>query len=68
MRETVIVRNTETGELGKLPRKWFESPVLNPNGLLVLAEDCRSGCTDCGIEPVEIETAPEEPELQEDED
>lgn len=55
MNDNVVVRNTATGEVGEIRRRLFDSPVFNPNGLLVLAEDTRSGCEDCGIAPVDCE-------------
>lgn len=65
--EKVVVQNTETDEVGVIRRSLFESPVFNPNGLLVEVEDTRSGCVDCGVEPSDI---PEEDDetLDEEED
>lgn len=34
----VPVRNTETGEVGRIARHLFNNPVINPNGLLVEVE------------------------------
>lgn len=51
----VVVRNTETGEIGEIRRSLFESSVFNPGGLLVEVDDTRSGCVDCGIEPCDTE-------------
>lgn len=65
--ETVVVLNTYTNEVGEIRRRLFESPVFNPDGLLVEIEDTRSGCVDCGIEPAECEEECEDdlPELTE---
>lgn len=52
----VVVRNTESGEIGEIRRNLFESSVFNPGGLLLIeVEDTRSGCVDCGIEPFDTE-------------
>lgn len=54
--DRVIVRNTESGEVGEIRRNLFESSVFNPGGLLLIeVEDTRSGCVDCGIEPCDTE-------------
>lgn len=54
-KDTVVIRNTETGEIGEIRRSLFESPVFNPNGLLVEVDDTRSGCVDCGIAPADCD-------------
>lgn len=51
---TVIVRNSETGEVGEVRRRIFESSVFNPQGLLLIeVADTRSGCEGCGIAPMD---------------
>jgi hypothetical protein len=57
----VIVKNTLTGEVGAIRRRLFESPVFNPNGLLIEIEDTRSGCADCGIAPADCGDCEEAP-------
>lgn len=49
--EKVVVLNTDTEEVGEIRRSLFDNPVFNPNGLLVIIEDTRSGCVGCGVEP-----------------
>lgn len=64
--DRVIVRNTESGEIGEIRRNLFESPVFNPGGLLLVeVEDTRSGCVDCGIEPCDTEDEVESDDLLE---
>lgn len=46
--DMVVVQNTLTGEIGDIRRRLFESPVFNPNGLLIEVVDTRGGCVDCG--------------------
>lgn len=58
--ERIVVRNTETGEIGEIRRNLFESSVFNPGGLLVEVEDTRSGCVDCGVEPCGSEDTPQD--------
>lgn len=71
--EKVVVQNQLTGEVGEIRRAYFESPVFNPDGLLVEIEDTRGGCVDCGtaidpeIIPVSVEDD-EEYDLPDDED
>lgn len=62
--DRVVVRNTESGEIGEIRRNLFESSVFNPGGLLLIeVEDTRSGCVDCGVEPCDQdETNPDEVE------
>lgn len=62
----VVVRNTETGEIGEIRRNLFESSVFNPGGLLLIeVPDTRSGCVDCGIEPCGTEDEVESDDLLE---
>lgn len=56
--DTVIVLNTLTEEVGSIRRKLFDSPVFNPDGLLVEIEDPRSGCVDCGTAAENAEIVP----------
>lgn len=58
--EIVVVRNTLTDEVGEIRRRLFESPVFNPDGLLVECEDNRSGCVDCGTASTPDETPSDE--------
>lgn len=69
--EKVVVRNTETGEVGEIRRSLFENDVFNPDGLLIEIEDNRSGCVDCGVEPFDTDEDSDpdlEDELDEEED
>lgn len=34
----VPVRNTDTGKVGRIARRLFENPAINPDGLLVEVE------------------------------
>ena len=47
--DEILVRNTLTDEVGSIRRSWFESPVFNPDGLLVQVDRLPGGCVDCGI-------------------
>lgn len=64
--DTVVVRNTVTGEIGEVRRRLFESSVFNPNGLLVETEDTRGGCVDCGTASFSAETPDPVIELDDD--
>lgn len=59
--DMVVVQNTLTGEIGDIRRRLFESPVFNPNGLLVEVVDTRGGCVDCGTSQ---EAAPSEDDIE----
>lgn len=59
--ETVVVLNTLTDEIGEIRRRLFESPVFNPDGLLIEVEDTRGGCVDCGTSQ-EVHEDPEDDE------
>lgn len=61
--DTVIVKDTLSGEVIELRRSLFENEFFNPDGLFVETDDTRSGCVDCGTAP-----SPEDEEVIEDDE
>ena len=58
MMDKISVRNVETGEVGEIRRKLFNSPVINPGILVEVDEGPKPDCCGSASVPTPLDVHP----------